>query len=97
MSIATETTISTWKPEVKQETKDLLQSLTKIGEEDKKKFLNEIKQRYDLQTNIMYAAARLWVDGIIDPADTRQVVSHCIEISNNNPDIPKFNVGVIQT
>lgn len=68
-----------------------------ISEDDKKKFLNEIKQRYDTQTNVMYAAARLWIDGIIDPAETRQVVSHCIEIANNNPEMPKFNVGVIQT
>ena len=68
-----------------------------ISEEDKKKFLDEIKARYEEQTNILYAAARLWIDGIIDPKDTRKIVSHCIEIANNNSDMPKFNVGVIQT
>jgi 3-methylcrotonyl-CoA carboxylase beta subunit len=68
-----------------------------IHEDDKKKFLDEITKRYDEQTNVLYGAARLWVDGIIDPAKTREVVSHCIEIANNNPDIPKFNPGVIQT
>ena len=68
-----------------------------IHEDDKKKFLEEIKNRYDGQTNVLYAAARLWIDGIIDPGKTREVVSHCIELANNNPDIPKFNVGVIQT
>lgn len=68
-----------------------------ISEEEKKKFLSEIKERYDSQTNIMYAAARLWIDGIIDPKDTREVVSHCIEIADNNPELPRFNVGVIQT
>jgi acetyl-CoA carboxylase carboxyltransferase component len=68
-----------------------------IHEDDKKKFLDEIKNRYEEQTNVLYAAARLWVDGIIDPVKTRDIVSNCIEITNNNPDIPKFNPGVIQT
>ena len=43
-----------------------------------------------------YAAARLWVDDIIDPL----IHGHNflgIEMANNNPEIPKFNVGVIQT
>ncbi len=68
-----------------------------ISEEEKKKFLDEIKAKYEEQTDIMYAAARLWIDGIIDPKETRKIVSHCIEIANNNPEIPRFNVGVIQT
>jgi acetyl-CoA carboxylase carboxyltransferase component len=68
-----------------------------IHEDDKKIFLDEITKRYDEQTNVLYGAARLWIDGIIDPAKTREVVSHCIEIANNNPEIPKFNPGVIQT
>ena len=68
-----------------------------ISEEDKKKFLKEIHDRYDEQTNVLYAASRLWVDEVIDPAKTREYVSYCIELANNNPDIPKFNVGVIQT
>ncbi|MBK7253244.1 MAG: acyl-CoA carboxylase subunit beta [Ignavibacteria bacterium] len=68
-----------------------------ITEEDKKKFLDEIKKRYEEQTNVLYAASRLWVDEIIDPADTRKIVSYCIELANNNPEMKKFNVGVIQT
>ena len=68
-----------------------------IREEDKTKFLNQIKNRYDEQTNVLYAASRLWVDEIIDPAETREIVSYCIELCNENPDIPKFNTGVIQT
>ena len=68
-----------------------------ITEEDKKKFLDEIKQSYEEQTNIIYAASRLWVDEIIDPKETRKIVSYCIEIANNNPEMKKFNVGVIQT
>ena len=68
-----------------------------ITEEDKKIFLDEIKNRYDEQTNVLYAASRLWVDEIIDPADTRKIVSYCIELANNNSEMKKFNVGVIQT
>lgn len=67
-----------------------------LKEEDQKKLLKEIQDRYDSQTDPVYAAARLWVDGIIDPADTRKVVSYCLEIANNNPDMPKFNTGVMQ-
>ena len=68
-----------------------------ISEADKKIFLDEIKQRYEKQTDVLYAASRLWVDEVIDPADTRKIVSYCIELANNNPDMPKFNLGVIQT
>ena len=68
-----------------------------ISEEDKKAFLKEIHDRYDEQTNVLYAASRLWVDEVIDPAKTREIISYSIELANNNPEIPKFNPGVIQT
>ncbi len=68
-----------------------------IHKEDKKKFLEEIHKKYDEQTNVLYAAARLWVDDIIDPAETREIVSYCIGLVNNNPELKKFNPGVIQT
>ena len=68
-----------------------------IHKEDKKKFLDEIQKKYDEQTNVLYAAARLWIDDIIDPAETRDIVSYCIGLVNNNPEIKKFNPGVIQT
>lgn len=67
-----------------------------ISEEDQKKLLKEIQDRYDAQADPLYAVARLWVDAILDPADTRRTVSYCIELANNNPDMPKFNPGVIQ-
>ena len=57
---------------------------------------NEIKGRYDKQTTPQYAAARLWVDAIIDPLDTRKWISMGIEAANNAP-VEKFNVGVLQT
>jgi acetyl-CoA carboxylase carboxyltransferase component len=69
----------------------------KVTEEVKKKLLDEITKAYDDKNNPYYAAARLWVDEIIDPAETRKYVSMGIEAANNNPDIPKFNTGVIQT
>jgi acetyl-CoA carboxylase carboxyltransferase component len=69
----------------------------KFSEEDKKKLLNEIQKSYNDKSSPLYAAARLWVDEVIDPKKTREYISRSIEISNNNPEIEKFNVGVIQT
>ena len=68
-----------------------------IHEEDKKKFLDEIKSRYEKQTDVLYAASRLWVDDVIDPAKTREIISYSIELADNNPDMKQFNPGVIQT
>jgi 3-methylcrotonyl-CoA carboxylase beta subunit len=64
---------------------------------EKKKVLDEILNSYNEKSTPYYAAARLWIDEIIDPAMTREYISRSIEIADNNPDIPKFNVGVIQT
>ena len=69
------------------------QQITKEAEE---KLLKEITDRYNEQLSPYYAASRLWVDNIIDPAETRKLLSMSIEASNNAP-IGKFNVGVIQT
>ncbi len=52
--------------------------------------------RYNEQLNPYYAAARLWVDGVVDPLETRKIVSMGIEAANHAP-VTKFNVGVIQT
>ena len=69
----------------------------KVTEDVKKKLLDEIAAAYDEKNNPYYAAARLWVDEIIDPAETRKYISMGIESANHNPDIPRFNPGVIQT
>ncbi len=61
-----------------------------------KALFDKIKARYDSQTSPYYAAARLWVDAIIDPRDTRRWISMGIEAANQAP-VEKFNVGVIQT
>ncbi|HSP89015.1 MAG TPA: acyl-CoA carboxylase subunit beta, partial [Ignavibacteriaceae bacterium] len=66
-------------------------------EKDKQKLLDEITKAYDEKNSPLYAAARLWIDEIIDPSLTREYVSIAIEVANNNPEIPKFNPGVIQT
>ena len=68
-----------------------------FSDEDKNKLLKEITESYESKSSPLYAAARLWVDEIIDPAKTREYISRSIEAANNNPDIPPFNVGVIQT
>lgn len=67
-----------------------------VSEQDEQKLLNEIKGRYEKQTSPYYAAARLWVDGIIDPADTRQYISEAISAADHNPHIEEFKTGVFQ-
>jgi 3-methylcrotonyl-CoA carboxylase beta subunit len=67
-----------------------------ISKEEEEKLLSEITDRYNEQLSPYYAASRLWVDGIIDPLHTRQVISMGIEAANHSP-IEKFNVGIIQT
>jgi 3-methylcrotonyl-CoA carboxylase beta subunit len=64
--------------------------------EQERELLKEIKDRYDRQTTTYYAASRLWVDAIINPLETRQIISLGIEAANNAP-IERFNPGVIQT
>lgn len=67
-----------------------------LSEEEKNSLLQEIEAQYNEQLSPYYAAARLWVDGVIDPIDTRKIISMGIEAASHNPDIPRYNVGVIQ-
>jgi 3-methylcrotonyl-CoA carboxylase beta subunit len=67
-----------------------------ITKEEEEKLLKEITDRYNEQLSPYYAASRLWIDGVIDPLETRKVISMGIEAANNAP-VEKFNVGVIQT
>ncbi len=78
---------------IKQEEK----SGHKLNDSEKKKVLDEIIKSYEEKSNPYYAASRLWIDEIINPAKTREWISRCIEIVNNNPEISHFNPGVIQT
>ena len=67
-----------------------------VDESMEKDLYNKINSRYEEQTTPYYAAARLWVDAIIDPLDTRKFISQGIAMANNAP-VEQFNVGVIQT
>ena len=68
-----------------------------ITPEKEAELLKETTDRYNSQTTPYYAASRLWVDGIIDPAETRKVISMGIEAANQSPIKKSFSVGVIQT
>ena len=59
--------------------------------------LDEITQRYEAQTDPIYAASRLWVDAIIDPNETRDWISTGIEAANMAPPQESFRPGVFQT
>lgn len=69
----------------------------KISKKDEDALLKKITDRYDKQTSPYYAAARLWVDAIIDPMHTRQWIAKGIQAANNAPIEKPFNAGVIQT
>lgn len=68
-----------------------------ITAEKETELYNKIKDRYDTQTTPYYAAARLWLDAIIDPLETRKVISMGIEMANHAPITKQYNVGIIQT
>jgi len=76
-------------------------SLKKKGEEitpaKEKEIYDKIKNKYDSQINPYYAASRLWIDAIIDPLETRKVISMGIEAANHAPINERYNVGAIQT
>ena len=62
-----------------------------------KELFDSIKNRYDEQISPYYAASRLWIDAIIDPVETRKIISMGIEMANHAPIEKRYNVGVIQT
>ena len=77
--------------------KQLERSGKKLSEEEKKELSDSVKKTYDEQTDPRYGAARLWIDKIIDPMETRQAVSQALEAASLNPEVPEFKVGVLQT
>jgi len=68
-----------------------------LSAEDKKLIYDEIKATYDAQGDPRYGAARLWIDAIIDPAKTREVLMTALEAVAMNVEVGRFNVGVLQT
>jgi acetyl-CoA carboxylase carboxyltransferase component len=67
-----------------------------LSEAEEKELGDKIRSKYEAQTSPYYGAARLWVDAIIDPIDTRKWIAAGIESANGNPDIPAFKTGVFQ-
>ena len=68
-----------------------------LSEAEKKELFDSTKAAYDEQTDPRYAAARLWVDAIIDPRKTRDVLRMALEVASLNPEVPRFNPGILQT
>jgi 3-methylcrotonyl-CoA carboxylase beta subunit len=68
-----------------------------LSDAEKKALYDEIKSSYDAQADPRYGAARLWIDAIIDPVKTREVLMTALEAAALNPDVAKFNPGVLQT
>ncbi len=68
-----------------------------LSEEDKKQLYESVKQTYDEQMDPRYGAARLWIDRIIDPVETRDAITIALEAAALNPDVAPFRVGVLQT
>jgi len=69
----------------------------KLSEEETRQLYESIKQTYDRQMDPRYGAARLWLDKIIDPVETRDALIAALDAASHNPELPKFNVGVVQT
>ena len=69
----------------------------KVDEKARKELYESVRATYEHQTDPRYAAARLWVDAIIDPAHTREALITALEAASLNPVIPDFKTGVLQT
>ncbi|HEY6351252.1 MAG TPA: carboxyl transferase domain-containing protein [Candidatus Angelobacter sp.] len=69
----------------------------KLSEEEKRQLFNSVKQTYDHQADPRYGAARLWLDKIIDPVETRKALTTALEAASLNPEVKEFKVGVLQT
>ena len=67
-----------------------------LSDADRESGLQEIQRRYEAELDPLFAAARLWVDDIIDPAATRTVIDQGISMASHNPEIPPFNPGIVQ-
>jgi 3-methylcrotonyl-CoA carboxylase beta subunit len=68
-----------------------------VSDEEAKALLADIQKRYTGAMHPAYGAARLWLDAIIEPEETRGALIQAIEMSANNPDLPEYKTGVLQT
>src|SRR5947207_2386592 len=77
--------------------KQLERSGKQLSDEDKKELFESVKKTYDDQMDPRYGAARLWIDKIIDPMETRTALITALEAAALNPEVREFKVGVLQT
>ena len=77
--------------------KQLERSGKTLSPEEKTELFESTKRTYDEQTDPRYGAARLWIDKIIDPVETRDAITQALEAASLNPDVAEFKVGVLQT
>jgi 3-methylcrotonyl-CoA carboxylase beta subunit len=77
--------------------KQLERSGKKLSDEDRKELLDSTRKTYEEQTDPRYGAARLWIDKIIDPMETRKAITQALEAASLNPEVAEFKVGVLQT
>ena len=68
-----------------------------LSAEEKRELYESVKRSYEEQSDPRYGAARLWIDKIIDPVETRDVITTALEAAALNPEVPEFKVGVLQT
>ncbi|MGA3088723.1 MAG: acyl-CoA carboxylase subunit beta [Terriglobales bacterium] len=77
--------------------KQLERSGKKLSGQERKELFDSTKKTYEEQTDPRYGAARLWIDRIIDPMETRQAITQALEAASLNPEVEEFKVGVLQT
>ena len=77
--------------------KQMERSGKKLTEKEKKELFETTRATYEKQSDARYAAARLWVDAIIDPAETRAAIVEALEAASLNPEVAEFKTGVLQT
>jgi acetyl-CoA carboxylase carboxyltransferase component len=68
----------------------------KVGDEERERLMEDTRGRYAAALDPRYAAARLWVDAIIRPQDTRAALITALDVAAHNPDLPPFRTGVLQ-
>jgi acetyl-CoA carboxylase carboxyltransferase component len=69
----------------------------KLSEDERRELYESVKKTYGEQMDPRYGAARLWIDRIIDPLETRNAITQALEAASLNPEVPEFKVGVLQT
>ncbi|MGB6874846.1 MAG: acyl-CoA carboxylase subunit beta [Candidatus Acidiferrales bacterium] len=77
--------------------KQMERSGKKLTEKEKKELFESTRSTYEQQSDARYAAARLWVDAIIDPVETRDAIIEALEAASLNPEVAEFKTGVLQT